>query len=344
MTALRQDFYLNSNDLRKTLGLTAGAMSAIFNKLDIVFSDDDKTGKVKKLPPSEVKRILESRGFRFPDRAIRKGFLVCKGGTGKTSSSYLTGIRCSSYGARVLLIDGDPQGNLTLAFNLAKYGFELTPETPVLLDVISKEVSIEEAIIQVTPTLHLLPSTTMNSNLENYIKANFYNAAVPINDAISSVVENYDFIIYDCAPALGILNAAIVCAMDEVVLPINGDAFSMSALKDTLAEISKIEKEFKHKVEKRVLFTRYDEREYVSKKYLGDAAGLYGPLMYQTVIKQCADIKTAISKNDDLFALSKKSNAREDYDEFTKEFIGLNKVELRLRAPKKKVEEELEAR
>ena len=126
-------------------------------------------------------------------------------------------------------------------------------------------------------------------------------------------------------------------------MPINGDAFSMSALKDTLAEISKIEKEFKHHVKKRVLFTRYDEREYVSKKYLGEAANLYGPLMYQTVIKQCADIKTAISKSDSLFALSKKSNAREDYDEFTKEFVGLNKVELRLRAPKKRVDGQLEA-
>ena len=341
--ALRHDFYLNSNDLRKTLGLTAPAMSAIFSKLEVSFVEEEKNGKTRKIPPQEVRRILESRGYKYPTTAVKKGFLVCKGGTGKTSSSYLVGIRLSSYGARVLLIDGDPQGNLTGAFCLHQYDMDMTPETPVLLDVVSKEIKIEEAIIKVTSHLHLLPSTNMNSNLENYIKSKFYNASLPMNDAISSVLNNYDYIIFDCAPALGILNASIVCALDEVILPINGDAFSMSALKDTLAELSRIEIEFKHSVSKKVVFTRYDEREYVSKKYLGDVANQYGPMLFDTVIKQCADIKTAISKNEDLFTFTKKSNARDDYDEFSKEILGLNKIDLRLRAPRKKYEE-LEAR
>lgn len=340
---LRQDFYLNSNDLRTTLDLTAPAMTAIFSKLDVNFVEEIKTGKTKKIPPTEVRRILESRGFRFPSSANKMGFLVCKGGTGKSSSSYFTGIRLSSYGAKVLLVDGDPQGNLTDAFCLTRYGLTLTPETPVLLDLVSKTASLEETIIKVTPNLHLIPSTNMNSNLDNYIKSKFYNASAPINDVISNVVERYDYIIFDCAPSLGILNASIVCTLDRVILPINGDAFSMSALKDTLAELMRIEKEFKIKFDKRIVFTRFDEREYVSKKYLGEVASLYGALLYETIIKQCADIKTCISKNEDLFAGNKKSNARYDYDEFTKEILGLNKVDLRLRAPKRR-SDELEAR
>ena len=72
---------------------------------------------------------------------------------GKTTSSYYVAIRLSAYGGRVLVIDGDPQGNLTSAFNLDQYGVEIDEETPVLLDVVTGGCSIQDAIIAITPNL-----------------------------------------------------------------------------------------------------------------------------------------------------------------------------------------------
>ena len=348
MESLREDYYMNSNDLRETFGLSAPAMSSLFTKLNIQFAED-KSGKTKKLPPSEVRRILEARGYIFPIRANKKAVGVCKGGTGKTSTTFFTGIRTSSYGNRVLLIDADTQGNLTEAFDLEKLGFELTPETPVLLDVLqdaeelaelkSKKmkpkrdyITIKDSIVKVSPHLHLIPSTQMNSNLDNWFNKKQRNVKATVRNILEPIIQDYDYIIFDCAPSLSSTNASIFGAVDQVILPINGDRFSVIAIRDTLNEIVRLEDEYSFEVQKQLLFTRFDEREYVSKKYLGEVASEYGPLMYSTVIKQCADIKTAISKGEDLFSLSKKSSARMDYDSFTKEVMGLNKKTLRKRA------------
>lgn len=110
-----------------------------------------------------------------------------------------------------------------------------------------------------------------------------------------------------------------------MILPVSPDKFSQLGLNQTLQELQQIEQDFQLQIEKRIIFTRYDGREFTSLKYLAEIAEKHNDIRFSTAIRTCADVKNAITRKEDLFSY-KKSNAREDYDKFTQELMGLDKV------------------
>lgn len=325
METIRDSFTLRSVDLRNTLGISPSTFMELTRKFGISPTDVAGRGIVKPISPTDVRRVFEARGFKYPTPACVISFMICKGGVGKTTSTYFTALRLSSYGAKVLVIDVDPQGNLTSAFNLEQYGVEMDEETPVLLDVLTGDTSVEEAIIAVTPNLHLIPSTPLNAMIDGKIRDNFKNPSLPVKKAIAPLLERYDYILFDCAPALNLTNTAVVCASNRVILPVSPDKFSQLGLEQTLNELSTIEADFGIQMDKKIIFTKYDGREFTSLKYLTDIADKYNDLRFNTAIRTSADVKNAITKKEDLFSY-KKSNAKEDYDAFVQELMGLDKI------------------
>jgi len=249
--------------------------------------------------------------------------MMCKGGVGKTTSSYFLGQRLSSYGAKVLLIDSDSQGNLTSVFDLDSYeSTDFDDESFVLVDVIEGNADIDEVIWAITPNLHLIPSSPVNARLEGVIREKAKNPSKPISRILNKLKDKYNYIIIDCAPALNLTNTATICASDLVLLPVAPDKFSKFGVQQTLKEIETIESDFNLEVDKKIVFTRFDGREFTSMSYLSEIANEYESKMYSTMIRTSADCKNSITKKEDLFSYS-KSNAKEDYDELTREIIGL---------------------
>lgn len=329
MESLREPLTIRSVDIRTTLGVAPATLSEIFRKAGIEsVADDQKVtgrGVSKAISSTDVRKIFEARGYKYPEKAKVIAFMICKGGVGKTTSTFYLAQRLSAYGAKVLVIDADSQGNLTSAFNLDQYGCDIDEETPVLLDIITHQCSIDEAIIAITPSLHLIPSNPLNANLEGKIRENFKNPSLPIQKAITPLKEKYDYILVDCAPALNLTNTAIASSADLVILPVAPDKFSQLGLDQTLRELAQIEQDFQLKIGKKIIFTRYDGREFTSLKYLADIAERHNDIRFNTAIRTCADVKNAITRREDLFSY-KKSNAREDYDNFAQEIMGLDKV------------------
>lgn len=178
MESLREPLSVRAVDIRSTLGVAPATLHEILKKSGIeplAKEQPSPTGRgvAKNISSLDVRKIFEGRGFHYPEKARVIVFMICKGGVGKTTSSYYVANRLSAYGGRVLVIDADSQGNLTSAFNLDQYGIEVDEETPVLLDVITGGCSVQEAIIAITPNLHLLPSNPLNANLEGKIRENF---------------------------------------------------------------------------------------------------------------------------------------------------------------------------
>ena len=246
-------------------------------------------------------------------------------GVGKTTTSVFVAQRLSSYGARVLVIDADSQGNATSAFSLDQYGFSIDEETPVLLDVITGQCSIDDVVLKISPNLHLIPSSPANSTLDGKIREHFKNTSLALKKHLDPLLNNYDFVLIDCAPALNLTNTAMVAASDLVIMPVAPDKFSQMGLEQTINEISQIESDFNLKIDKKIVFTRFDAREYTSLKYLTDIAEAHRDKMFTTMIRTASDLKNAITKKEDLFSY-KKSNAKDDYDSLTKEIMGLDKV------------------
>jgi chromosome partitioning protein len=326
MHTLRQPFTIKHMDIRELFGVTGPTLSDLYKKLDIEFANSDATpkrGTAKYLFGTDVRTVLEAKGFEYPQKAKVYSLFMCKGGVGKTTTTFLLSQRFSAYGAKVLVIDADSQGNLTSAFGLDQYDYEIDEGTPVLMDVISEECNIEDAIIPLSPTLHILPSTPMNANLESRIRERFKNISRPFVDVIEPLKEKYDYIFFDCAPALNLTNTAAVCASDCAILPVAPDKFSQLGLEQSLKELDQIEKDFNLSIEKKILFTKFDARELTSLKYLSEIVERYENQNLDTAIRTCADVKNVVTLNEDLFSM-RRSNAKEDYDGLAKELMGLS--------------------
>jgi len=323
--SLREDFSLRTVELRKLLGTNPSTLSEIYKRLGIQFADNGKVahqGAAKQLYGPEVRKILESRGFKYGDKAKTIAFMMCKGGVGKTTSTFFCAQRLSAYGAKVLAVDADSQGNLTSSFAIEQHGFDIDEKTPILVDVLTEEVALDDAIVEVTPSVHLVPSTPLNATMEGRIRERFKNPSIPIRKVLEPVLHRYDYILIDCAPALNLTNTAVVSACDLIILPVAPDLYSQLGLEQTLNEVAQIEEDFSLSVEKRIIFTKFDAREFTSLKYLSEIAMMHKDMRFSTAIRVCADVKNAVTKHEDLFAL-KRSNAREDYDSFALELMGL---------------------
>src|SRR4051812_13914098 len=109
MESLREPLSVRSVDIRTTLGVAPATLHEILKKAGIEPKADDQKstgrGVAKSISSLDVRKIFETRGFRFPERARVIVFMICKGGVGKTTSSYYVANRLSAYGGRVLVID-----------------------------------------------------------------------------------------------------------------------------------------------------------------------------------------------------------------------------------------------
>ena len=326
METLRESFSIKSSDLRLTMGVAPATISDLFKKIGVNFVEDERSsrGQSKSVLSEDVRRIFELRGYQYPEKAKIISLMMCKGGVGKTTTTVFVAQRLSTYGARVLVLDADSQGNATSAFNLDNYGMTIDEQTPVLLDLITGQCTLDDVIIKVSPTLHIIPSSPANSTLDGKIRENFKNTSIALKKHLEPILHHYDYIFIDCAPALNLTNTAMVAASDLVIMPVAPDKFSQMGLEQTLSEISQIEADFNLHIDKKIVFTKFDAREYTSLKYLTDIAETNRDRMFSTMIRTASDLKNAITKKEDLFSY-KKSNAKDDYDSLTREIMGLDK-------------------
>lgn len=273
----------------------------------------------RKLVPSKgVRKLLEERGFVYPKQNI--SFQIVKGGVGKTSLSFALSTRASHYGANVLVIDFDQQSNLTRSFNIE------AREKHVWLNIIRDNVNIKDAVVTVSENLHVIPSNLNNSRLDVELIQSSSNFKDLVRDKISSIRNDYDLVIMDCPPAINKVNATVTCASDLIIIPINPDPYAMDGLEFTLAELSKIQKDFKLSFQYKIVWNRYDARERLGAVYMHELVKTEerASKVIPVVIRSDASVKNAVFDAKSIFELPKKSAIREDIDQFTKEILGIN--------------------
>ena len=214
----------------------------------------------KIIPPEGIRRLFEERGFQYPKSVI--SFQIVKGGVGKTSLSFCLAVRASHYGARVLAIDLDQQGNLTRSFNVE------ARDRPVWLNLFRDKVPVQNAIVELSDCLHVIPSNLNNSRLDTELTQSSTNLKDLIRDIIEPIRNNYDLIIIDCPPAINKINTAVTCASDIVIIPINPDLYAMDGLDYTISELNRIKKGFKLDFDYRIVWNKYDARERLGAVYM----------------------------------------------------------------------------
>ena len=272
----------------------------------------------KIIPGHGIRKLFEERGFQYPKAII--SFQIVKGGVGKTSLSFCLAVRASQYGARILAIDLDQQGNLTRSFNVE------ARDMPVWLNLFRDKIPVEKAIVELSENLHIIPSNLNNSRLDTELTQSSANLKDLIRDIIAPIRNNYDLIIIDCPPAINKINTAVTCASDMVIVPINPDPYAMDGLDFTISELTRIKKEFKLDLDYRIIWNKYDARERLGSVYMHDLmkrTELHNKIL-PVVCRVDTSMRNAIFESKSIFDLPKKAPIFEDIDLFAKEILGIN--------------------
>lgn len=180
-------------------------------------------------------------------------FALQKGGTGKTSTSVSTAVDLAEKGKKVLLIDGDPQGNATTWLGIEEISFELS-------DVLMKKCPTQEAIIKTSvDNLFLMPTASLDSSLRLYSKTLATEQPFVIKHLVRELKDQFDFIIVDTSPSFGALEESFFLASDEAITVLNIDEFSSDGLITFMQNIDKLRERYdtdKPRMDKIILNSR----------------------------------------------------------------------------------------
>ena len=257
-------------------------------------------------------------GIKFQPRTI--AMQIVKGGTGKTSLTHAFALRANLYGAKVLCVDLDQQGNLSQAFNVHP------KETPVMIDVLNENMPIEDSIVNISPGLDIIPSRIENAVLDNHLMLNKHPLDRVYAQPISKLHDKYDLILIDCPPALGQSVAAATLASDTVIAPVTPEQFSLSGLRVSYEEIKSIGARFDKAISLKIVLNKFDTRTALSTEVLTTILNheVFKNLLCQTFIRSCQEFPNTIYSGSNIFTTLKNTSAKEDIDLFVREILNIN--------------------
>lgn len=257
--------------------------------------------------------------FQLPFDPKTLVFQIVKGGTGKTALAYEFAIRASLYGAKVLCVDLDQQGNLTHAFN------KNAENLPVMIDVLMEEYPIWDTLVPVQEGIHLLPSRFDNAMLDEVLRLKKLPLEGIYRDYFDAFKTEFDLIVVDCPPSLGQSVAACALAADCVIAPVTSEKFSLSGLEITYQSIEELENTFQLNIPLKIIMNKFDIHSSLSqeafKRLQRDLR--YQDKLCQSFIRLSQEFPIANSQNRSLFDIVRFTGAKEDIDGFTQEIFTL---------------------
>lgn len=238
-----------------------------------------------------------------------------KGGVGKTATSVNLAAGLASKGYKTLLIDLDSQRNAT---NTLLPSEKITTTLADVLVGDGERQSLEGAIYE-TPidNLDLVPSHIRLAKIERFIEL---EEQFRLKDGINTLVD-YDLIILDCPPTLGMTLTQALLASDYVIVPIAGDYYSHEGVIDLNESLQKARRGNTNLKILGYLMTRYDTRMRVAKDSLQLMQEKYKELAFQSVIRELAAIKTAPAMRLTVYEFDPNGDGAADYSAFTEEVV-----------------------
>jgi chromosome partitioning protein len=240
-----------------------------------------------------------------------------KGGVGKTTTAINLAACLAEKGKKVLAVDMDSQGNLTSGLGVDKDNVENS-----IYETLLGECNLGECMmINVFPNLNLIPSSRDLAGAE----VDFIDVDKPqyiLKDIIRGVRKNFDFIIIDCPPALGMLTINAMTAADTVIVPIQCEFYALEGLSQLLHTINMIKQKLNKNLEiEGVVFTMYDSRNNLSQDVVENVRENLDEIIYKTVVPRNVRLAEAPSFGLPINLYDKRSSGAEAYRQLADEVI-----------------------
>lgn len=249
---------------------------------------------------------------------MAKVYAICnhKGGVGKTTSTLNIGVGMSLQKKKTLLIDMDPQSNLSQSvgkedqekniYGSLKGNYKLEP-------------------VEVKERLDLVPSVLDLSGAEIELSA-IPGREMILGELLSDIEQKYDYVLIDCPPSLGLLTLNALAAADGVLIPIQSEYLAVHGLKKILEIIDLVKDRLNKKLELEGLFvTQYSQRKVLNRDIRQSIVEAFGNKVFKTVIRENVALAESPAAQTDIFEYRKKSNGAIDYLALTKEIIKRSK-------------------
>lgn len=229
------------------------------------------------------RRVFSPTRVAVPESSRKRVIAITnqKGGVGKTTTAINLAAALAAADRRVLLVDGDPQGNATSGL-----GISLAQEDKSLYEVLLGEARAETVLRRSVhlPKLDVLPATPDLAGAEVEL-VNEAGRETRLSGALEPERGHYDYILIDCPPSLGLLTINMLAAADSIVIPLQCEYFALEGLTQLLRTVEMVRGALKPDLTVGgVLLTMYDSRLNLSRQVAEDAREHFGELVYKTAI------------------------------------------------------------
>ena len=238
-----------------------------------------------------------------------------KGGVGKTTSCVNIAASLGVLGFRVLIIDLDPQGNATSGVGISKKGLKATTK-----ELLTGEIPVDQ-IIQETPykNLHVIPTNTALAGAE-FELFDIDEPEFRIKKGLESVKDNYDYILIDCPPSLGMLTINAFTASDGVIVPMQCEFYALEGLSQLMVTINRIKRMYNPELSiTGILITMYNGRLLLSMQVIAELDKHYSDKIFRTKVSRNVKLTEAPSFGKPTYYHDKSSKGSKEYLEVAKE-------------------------
>lgn len=242
-----------------------------------------------------------------------------KGGVGKTTTTINLSAGLGKLGKKVLLIDIDPQGNSSSGLGVDKN------EVPFLIyDILTQNTDIKNAVYDTSAeNLSIIPSNNQLAGLEiEFARSGDWEDS--LRDAINLIKEDYDFIILDCPPSLGILSVMGLIASDSVIIPIQCEYYALEGVSQLFETIELVKKNYNPGLEvEGVVLSMFDGRTNLSIQVVEEVKEYFKGKVYTSIIPRNVRLAEAPSYGLSIHDYDSKSKGAESYMDLADEFLYL---------------------
>lgn len=240
-----------------------------------------------------------------------------KGGVGKTTTSVNLSACLAFLGKKVLLIDIDPQGNASSGLGVRKGDLE-----SCIYDVLINDEDIKQVIQQTgVENLYIVPTTISLAGAEIELVSTI-SREVRLKKAVQEIKNNFDYIIIDCPPSLGLLTINALTASDAIIIPVQCEYYALEGLSQLLSTVRLVQKHLnKELMIDGVLLTMLDARTNLGLQVIDEVKRYFQDKVYRSIIPRNVRLSEAPSHGKPVILYDPKSRGAEIYLEFAREVI-----------------------